>query len=52
MKTMLQAGADKVAVNSAAVADPELITKRAEMFGSQCIVVAIDAKRFDDGWHV
>ncbi|AIF66539.1 imidazole glycerol phosphate synthase [Terribacillus saccharophilus] len=52
MKTMLQAGADKVAVNSAAVVDPELITKGAEKFGSQCIVVAIDAKRFDDGWHV
>ena len=52
MKTMLQAGADKVAVNSAAVADPELITKGAEKFGSQCIVVAIDAKRFDGGWHV
>ncbi|WP_102707061.1 imidazole glycerol phosphate synthase subunit HisF [Terribacillus saccharophilus] len=52
MKTMLQAGADKVAVNSAGVVDPELITKGAEKFGSQCIVVAIDAKRFDDGWHV
>ncbi|MFS0560412.1 imidazole glycerol phosphate synthase subunit HisF [Terribacillus sp. 179-K 1B1 HS] len=52
MTTMLQAGADKVAINSAAVADPELITKGAEKFGSQCIVVAIDAKRFDDGWHV
>ncbi|QXE03236.1 imidazole glycerol phosphate synthase subunit HisF [Terribacillus sp. DMT04] len=52
MKTMLQAGADKVAVNSAAVTNPALITQGAERFGSQCIVVAIDAKRFDDGWHV
>ncbi|WP_077309275.1 imidazole glycerol phosphate synthase subunit HisF [Terribacillus halophilus] len=52
MKTMLQAGADKVAVNSAAVANPALITQGAKRFGSQCIVVAIDAKRFDDGWHV
>lgn len=52
MTTMLQAGADKVAINSAAVADPDLITKGAEKFGSQCIVVAIDAKRFEDGWHV
>ncbi|MFP7169280.1 imidazole glycerol phosphate synthase subunit HisF [Terribacillus sp. 7520-G] len=52
MTTMLQAGADKVAINSAAVADPELITMGAQKFGSQCIVAAIDAKRFDDGWHV
>ncbi|PAD21950.1 imidazole glycerol phosphate synthase subunit HisF [Terribacillus saccharophilus] len=52
MTTMLQAGADKVAINSAAVAEPALITKGAEKFGSQCIVVAIDAKRFEDGWHV
>lgn len=45
MRAMLQAGADKVAVNSAAVRTPELITEGAEAFGSQCIVVAIDARR-------
>lgn len=45
MRAMLQAGADKVAINSAAVKDPSLITRGAEAFGNQCIVVAIDAKR-------
>ncbi|PSQ82055.1 MAG: imidazole glycerol phosphate synthase subunit HisF [Bacteroidetes bacterium QS_8_68_15] len=45
MRAMLHAGADKVAINSAAVRDPELIARGAEAFGSQCIVVAIDAKR-------
>ena len=45
MRAMLHAGADKVAVNSAAVKDPGLISRGAEAFGSQCIVVAIDAKR-------
>ena len=53
MKIMLQAGADKVSVNSAAVYDPQLINQGAETFGSQCIVVAIDAKRNGDGtWRV
>lgn len=45
MRAMLQAGADKVAVNSAAVKDPDLIARGADAFGNQCIVVAIDAKR-------
>ena len=45
MRGILLAGADKVSVNSAAVKTPELITQGAERFGSQCIVVAIDAKR-------
>jgi cyclase len=45
MRAMLHAGADKVAINSAAVKDPALITRGAEAFGNQCIVVAIDAKR-------
>jgi len=45
MRAMLQAGADKVAINSAAVNDPAVITRGAEAFGNQCIVVAIDAKR-------
>ncbi|MDR4433141.1 imidazole glycerol phosphate synthase subunit HisF [Bacillus tequilensis] len=44
MKTLLRAGADKVSVNTAAVLRPELITEGAEFFGSQCIVLAIDAK--------
>jgi cyclase len=45
MRTLLLAGADKVSVNSAAVRDPALLTAGAERFGSQCIVLAIDAKR-------
>lgn len=45
MRAMLRAGADKVAINSAAVKDPSLITRGAEAFGNQCIVVAIDAKQ-------
>ncbi|MCT2536364.1 imidazole glycerol phosphate synthase subunit HisF [Aquibacillus koreensis] len=49
---LLKAGADKVGMNSAAVANPELIAESSARFGAQCIVVAIDAKRFDDGWHV
>ncbi|WP_067844244.1 imidazole glycerol phosphate synthase subunit HisF [Amphibacillus sediminis] len=52
MTRLLQAGADKVGMNSAAVANPQLIKDGAERFGSQCIVVAIDAKKFVDGWHV
>ncbi len=53
IRTMLQAGADKVSVNSAALARPELITEGAEAFGSQCIVVAIDARRTISGsWEV
>jgi len=45
MRKILNAGADKVSLNTAAIADPELITRGADVFGSQCIVVAIDAKR-------
>ena len=52
MRRMLRAGADKVAINSAAVADPELIRAGATEFGSQCIVLAIDAKRSGAGWEV
>ncbi|SDB89952.1 imidazole glycerol phosphate synthase subunit hisF [Pelagirhabdus alkalitolerans] len=52
MTRLLQAGADKVGVNSAAVTNPELITQGATRFGSQCIVVAIDAKKVGDKWHV
>lgn len=49
---MLSCGADKVAINSAAVRRPELITEAALRFGSQCVVVAIDAKRREGGWEV
>ena len=53
-RTILNAGADKVSVNSAAIKRPELITEAAEKFGSQCVVCAIDAKRKadGDGWEV
>ena len=51
---MLLAGADKTAINTAAVQDPTLVARGAERFGTQCIVVAIDAKRRPDGpgWEV
>ena len=49
---LLQAGADKVSVNSAAVRDPSLLARCADRFGTQCMVVAIDAKRRDTGWEV
>ncbi len=51
-KEILRAGADKVSVNSAAVKNPELIREAADKFGSQCVVVAIDAKRIDGSFHV
>ena len=49
MKAILREGADKIAVNSAAILRPELISEGAERFGSQCIVVAIDARRRKEG---
>ena len=49
---MLKNGADKVSINSAAVKNPSLINKLSEQFGSQCIVVAIDAKQIDGQWKV
>ena len=53
LRAILLAGADKTSINSAAVRNPELISEGAQRFGSQCIVVAIDAKRRDDaGWEV
>jgi cyclase len=53
IRTLLRAGADKVSIQTAAVQRPELITESARAFGSQCIVVAIDAKRVDgNGWMV
>ena len=54
MGELLTHGADKVSVNSAALKDPNLITRCAEVFGSQCVVLAIDARRREDGpgWEV
>ena len=53
VRALLLAGADKVSFNSAAVADPDVVARSAERFGSQCIVVAIDAKRVGDGrWEI
>ena len=53
MSTMLKAGADKVSINSSAIANPPLIREGAEKFGSQCIVVSIDAKQTgEDTWRV
>ena len=48
-RAILREGADKIAVNSAAIDHPELISEAADKFGSQCVVVAIDAKRREDG---
>ena len=52
VRALLNAGADKVAVNSAAVARPALVAELATHFGSQCITVAIDAKRVGDHWEI
>src|SRR3974390_1198580 len=53
MYTMLRAGADKISINSSALANPDLVRAGAEKFGSQCIVVAIDARRVaPDKWEV
>lgn len=52
---LLRAGADKISVNSAAVKDPSLIARAAERFGSQCVVLAVDARKWQDGrdgWEV
>ncbi|WP_419827712.1 imidazole glycerol phosphate synthase subunit HisF [Sphingomonas sp.] len=51
-RALLLAGADKVAVNSAAVARPALVSDIAERFGAQCVVGAVDAKRRGDGWEI
>lgn len=53
-KRLLRAGADKVSVNSSAIDRPELVQEAAQKFGSQCVVVAIDAKRRSDGtgWNI
>lgn len=53
-KKLLREGADKIAINSAAILNPRLISDAADKFGSQCVVVAIDAKRREDGsgWNI
>jgi imidazole glycerol-phosphate synthase subunit HisF len=51
-QAVLDAGADKVSVNSAALARPDLLAELSEVFGSQCVVIAIDAKRENGGWAV
>lgn len=52
VRDLLNAGADKVAINSAAVKNPELINQLSSKFGNQCIVVAIDAKKIKGNWKV
>ncbi len=52
VKALLEHGADKVSINSQALADPDLITKVASRWGAQCVVVAIDAKREAEGFYV
>ncbi|MBI2661075.1 imidazole glycerol phosphate synthase subunit HisF [Candidatus Woesearchaeota archaeon] len=52
IRNLLKAGADKVSINTSAVKNPGLIKKAAKKFGSQCIVIAIDAKKSNGGWEV
>lgn len=52
VSALIQAGADKISINSSAVKRPELISEIASRFGSQCVVVAIDTKKETDGWKV
>lgn len=52
-KTLLREGADKISINSSAINNPRLVADAADKFGSQCVVVAIDARRRDDGgWNI
>jgi cyclase len=52
VRNLLNAGADKVGINTAAIKNPDLVSEAASRFGSQAIVVAIDAKKVDDHWEV
>jgi cyclase len=52
IRKLLKAGADKVSINTAAVRDPHFVERASKRFGSQCIVIAIDAKRKGEGWEV
>lgn len=52
VSSLIKAGADKISINSSAVKKPKLISEIASQFGSQCVVVAIDTKKEEDGWKV
>ncbi|MFG1496186.1 imidazole glycerol phosphate synthase subunit HisF [Saccharospirillum sp. HFRX-1] len=52
IRTMLNAGADKVSINSAAIKNPDFVREASQRFGAQCIVVAIDAKKVGDHWEI
>ena len=52
MRSFLRVGADKVSLNSAAIKNPNLIIEGSKIFGNQCIVVAIDAKKTGNSWNV
>jgi len=52
IRALLNAGSDKISINTSAVENPELIRESATRFGNQCIVVAIDAKKINNGWEV
>jgi cyclase len=52
IRPLLESGADKISINTAAVRDPELLSRAADAFGSQCVVLAIDAKQTAEGWKV
>jgi cyclase len=52
VRQLLLSGADKASFNTAAVADPDVVSEAANRFGAQCITVAIDAKRVGDGWEI
>ncbi len=52
IRKLLKAGADKVSINTAAVKDPQFVSRASKRFGSQCIVIAIDAKRKGESWEV
>ena len=52
IRTLLNAGADKVSINTAAIHNPSLVSQASQKFGSQCIVVAIDAKKMNNHWEV
>lgn len=52
IRNLLNNGADKVSIGSAAVRDPQLVKKAAKSFGSQCIVISVDAKQSDDSWNI
>ena len=52
IQSLLRAGADKVSINSAAIVNPNIIKTSSDFFGSQCIVVAVDVKKYENSWKV